>query len=48
MNVYKCHNYPRKYIGQNFECYTVPVDMMPCGNVVAGWAVGSGVRKHLK
>ncbi|XP_052090828.1 DBH-like monooxygenase protein 1 homolog [Mytilus californianus] len=42
MNVYKCHNYPRKYIGRNFECYTVPVDMMPCGNVVAGWAVGSG------
>ncbi|CAG2223452.1 unnamed protein product [Mytilus edulis] len=42
MNVYKCHNYPRKYIGRNFECYAVPLDMMPCGNVVAGWAVGSG------
>lgn len=44
MNVYKCRK-PRKYIGREYECYHLPIrdmDLVPCGNVVAGWAVGSG------
>lgn len=46
MNVYKCRK-PHKYIGREYECYHLPIrdmELVPCGNVVAGWAVGSGVR----
>jgi hypothetical protein len=36
---------PHKYIGKEYDCYNVPYGLMPCGNVVAGWAVGGGVSK---
>jgi hypothetical protein len=36
---------PHKYIGKEYDCYKVPYGLMPCGNVVAGWAVGGGVSK---
>ena len=44
MILYKC-GMPHKYIGKEYDCYNVPYGLMPCGNVVAGWAVGGGVSK---
>ena len=50
MNVFKCPGtHFRNHIGFTYECYKPKnVNIMPCGRVLTGWAVGGGVSMYIR